>query len=221
MDDSLFIERQTVCHPTFYHVFLHRLVQVYPAEDYPVAAPPSVAAAGAEAGPFGVAAGIAAAWPVLEIAVSPFEFVADIAEAGPLWIEVGIAAAWPVLEIAAQPFVIVADIAEAGPVGVAVGIAEAGPLWIATGVSNPGRPTFAASPNTGSFPRCSSSAEAVAEVFAGSSTDILPSDDSYNHSSSRTVWWNKKMGHSDSRPNRNYSAVNDTSVPATAATTNR
>jgi len=97
MEDSLFIERQIFCHPTFYHVFLHHPGQVFPAEDELVVEPPSVAAAGAAVGPFGAV----------------------------------------------------------------IGSAEADPPWIASGVSSPGRPMFVASPNSGSFPRCSSSVEVV------------------------------------------------------------
>lgn len=109
--------------------------------------------------------------------------------------------------------------AASGLLGVAIGSVEAEPPWSATGFSGPGRPTFVASPNSGSFPRCSSSVEVVGEECAGSSIDVLPNGDSCNHSSSRTECWNRKTGHSDSRPNRNYSSANDTSALPTDATT--
>ena len=110
--------------------------------------------------------------------------------------------------------------------GIPVGIAavSVGPpltaVVAAFGVSNPGHPRFAASPNACSFARCSSSFELAAEEFAGSSIGVLSNDDPGSHSSNPTVCLNKKRGPSDSRPNPRNSTVSGTSDLPTDATTN-
>ena len=88
-------------------------------------------------------------------------------------------------------------------------------------VSNPGHPTFAASPNACSFASCSSSLEVVEEVYAGSSIAVLPSDDPCSHSSNLTESRYKRMAPFDSRPNLSHSAVSDTSALPMDATTSR
>ena len=122
-----------------------------------------------------------------------------------LGIAAGFVEVWLTLELAVLPEISV------GPLETAV--------VIEFRVSNPGHPNSAASPNACSFASCSSSLGVVAEVCAGSSIDVLPSDDPCSHSSSLTVYLYKRMGPFDSRPNRHHNAVSDTSALPMNATT--
>jgi hypothetical protein len=90
---------------------------------------------------------------------------------------------------------------------------------IASEVSNPGHPRFAASPNACSFARCSSSFEVADEVFVDSSKAVLPNDGPCSRSSNLAVSFRKRMGPFYSRPNPSHISVSDTSVLPTDATT--
>ena len=108
------------------------------------------------------------------------------------------------------------------PPGVVAVSAVVGPFRIVVGfwVSNLGHPKYFVSPNACSVPSCASFVELVGEVFAGSSMDVLATDDPCSHSSTLAVSFHKKMGPFDSRPNLSHSSVSDTSALPTDATTN-
>jgi hypothetical protein len=120
---------------------------------------------------------------------------------------------------------VVAVCAVVGPHGIeALPEILVGPLEtaaaIASEVSNPGHPRFAASPNACSFARYSSSFELAGEVFVDSSKAVLPNDGPCSHSSNLAVSFRKRMGPFYSRPNPSHISVSDTSVLPTDATTN-
>ena len=128
------------------------------------------------------------------------------ARAGLLWIVVGIAVEWRSPGVAVLPGIL------AGPRGATV--------LTAFGVSTPGHPKFAVSPNACSFSSCSSSVPPAGGGSAGSSMDVLPNDAPCSYPSSFPVSLNKRMGPSGSSPTRSHSAVTDTSALPTDATTN-
>lgn len=90
---------------------------------------------------------------------------------------------------------------------------------VVVGIANLGHPKFVAFPNACSFASHSSYVEVFCMVFVRGSIDVLPNDAPCNHSSNLRVSVYEKMEFLDSNPNLSCSALNDTSVLPTDATT--